>query len=74
MNYATVKSIHERLGLPFEVDENITDEELQQLLNPSDIQSRSGDGLNTPSGGLNGTATNNDNIGNNVNNMRSTNE
>lgn len=58
MDVATVKTIHEKMGLPFDVDENMTFEELQAMLNPADTQSRTGDSFNTPSGGMNGTSNN----------------
>lgn len=49
-----VNHIAEVLGLPDEVDEGMDQEELNILLGKP--TSRSGDGLNTSTGGLNGTA------------------
>lgn len=56
IDYHTVKAIHEKAGLPFFVPEDISQEELNRLLNPAEIQSRSGDSFNTETGGLNGTS------------------
>ena len=58
VDYNTIKAIHEKLGLPFDVDENVSFEELQAMLNPADVQSRTGDSFNTDTGGLNGTSDN----------------
>ena len=56
VDYATTKAIHEKLGLPFSVPEDTSFEELQEMLNPAEVQSRTGDSFNTATGGLNGTS------------------
>ena len=50
-----VNYVAETLGLPDRVDTNIEQEKLTDLLGAQ--QSKSGQGMNTPTGGLNGTAS-----------------
>ncbi len=49
-----VNYVAETLGLPDRVKENMPQDALSELLGPP--QSKSGEGMNTPTGGLNGTA------------------
>lgn len=53
---SVINRVLEVMGFTYRVDENMSKDELDKILGTDDeMQSRSGDSLNTPSGGQNGT-------------------